>query len=138
MNGYSYRLYPDATSRERSRGTMRYTREELMDMTTFQLRNICYKERLIEGLGPRTEREELIRIILKFLGADDILWINQSVEGGFERIQKAISRHMTAPMSSDGGISVPARLILYEGLNVDKLDRYVVTAPGGLTESNVL
>ncbi|MGG4131177.1 molecular chaperone [Paenibacillus illinoisensis] len=138
MNGYSYRLYPDATGRERARGTMRYTREELMDMTTFQLRNICYKERLVEGLGSRTEREELIRIILKFLGADDVLWIDQSVEGGFERIQKAISRHMTAPMSSDGGISVPARLILYEGLNVDKLDRYVVTAPGGLTESNVL
>lgn len=45
---------------------------------------------------------------------------------------------MTAPMSSDGGISVPARLILYEGLKVDKLDQYVVTAPGGLIESNVL
>ncbi|MEN1990408.1 molecular chaperone [Paenibacillus hubeiensis] len=138
MNGYSYRLYPDAAGRERARGTMRYTREELMDMTTFQLRNICYKERLVEGIGARTEREELIRIILKFLGADDVLWIREQREGGFERLQKAISRNMSTPMTSDGGVSVPARLILYEGLKVDKLDRYIVTAPGGLVESNVL
>lgn len=138
MNGYTYRLHPDAASRERIRGTTRYTRAELMDMTTFQLRNICYKERMVEGLGPQTDREELIRIILKFLGADDVLCISRVHKGGFERIQQAINRHMTSPLSSDGGISVPARLILYEGLKVDRLDRYIVTAAGGLTDSNVL
>jgi hypothetical protein len=51
----SYRLY---TKNETIR--RRYTREELLEMTTFQLRNICYEEKIVKGFVANLDRENLI------------------------------------------------------------------------------
>ncbi|AWB43679.1 molecular chaperone [Paenibacillus sp. CAA11] len=133
-----YRLYTDSTEQERIRGAIRYSREELEEMTTFQLRNICYKERLVEGLTRRLDREEMIRVILKYLSADEQLWITTASEGGLERLQRALRQYARVPLKGDGAIRVPARLVLYEGMAVDKSDGYRVSAGTELNESNVL
>ncbi|MGV2806009.1 hypothetical protein GNF85_20810, partial [Clostridium perfringens] len=70
-----YKLYTDSTSQQRVRGKVSYTQDELTEMTTFQLRNICYRDRLVEGLSHRLDREEMIRVILKYLGADEEMFI---------------------------------------------------------------
>lgn len=133
-----FKLYTDSAGRERGRGQARYTREELTEMTTFQLRNICYRERLVEGLSQRLDREETIRIILKYLGAEEHLLIGPRCEGGIERVQTAMRKYMQAPLQGDGGIRVPARIVLYPGIAVERADGYEVKAPAGYAESNVL
>lgn len=137
MKGYTYKLYNDGM-KPAAQATVKYTREELVEMTTFQLRNICHKERLVEGLSNTLDREGLIRVILKYLSAEDVLFITSKREDGFERIQRAIHRYMKIPMQGDGGIRVPARLILYASMGVDVSDGYYVHAAAGLTPSNVL
>jgi len=133
-----FKLYTDSTSQERVRGAVRYTREALVEMTTYQLRNICYRERLVEGMSQRLDREELIRLILKYLGADEHKWIGRVCEGGFDRVQRMMKRSLQSPLQGDGGISVPARIVIYPGIAVDRADGYKVKAPAGFAESNVL
>lgn len=133
-----YKLYTDSASRERVRGRVRYSRDELAEMTTFQLRNICYRERLVEGLSQRLDREETIRVILKYLGVEERLFIGPGCEGGLERVQTAMRKYMQAPLQGGGGISVPARIVLYPGIAVAQMDGYKVKAPAGFAESNVL
>ncbi|OAB45495.1 molecular chaperone [Paenibacillus glacialis] len=138
MKGYSYKLHNDLTTQSSGRGAAKYTRDELMEMTTFQLRNICYKQRLVEGLGNNLDREGLIRIIMKYLSAEERLFIGPICEDGFDRVQSTIRKYMKIPLQGDGGIRVPARLILYSGMAMDKSDGYRVTSTAPLTESNVL
>lgn len=44
----------------------RYRKAELELMTTFQLREICRKEKIIQGVLNPMDKEELIRIILRY------------------------------------------------------------------------
>ncbi|MDR9856617.1 molecular chaperone [Paenibacillus sp. VCA1] len=133
-----FKLYTDSTGQERVRGKVRYTRDELNEMTTFQLRNICYRERLVEGLSHGLDREETIRVILKYLGADERMFIGRFCEGGFERVSVILRKYFQAPLGGDGGISVPARIVVYPGIAVDKADGYKVQAPAGFAEGNAL
>ena len=66
---YSYKLY--ANKRNTDKKYMTYTRVELMEMTTFQLRNICYKEKLVTGLINTLTRDELIDKILRYRGSEE-------------------------------------------------------------------
>ncbi|MUG44343.1 molecular chaperone [Paenibacillus woosongensis] len=133
-----YKLYTDSTSQQRVRGKVLYTHDELTEMTTFQLRNICYRERLVEGLSHRLDREEMIRVILKYLGADEEMFIGPYCEGGFERVKTVMRKYMQASLQGDGGISVPARIVIYPEIAIDKSDGYKVKAPAMFAESNVL
>ncbi|HEY2492970.1 MAG TPA: molecular chaperone [Paenibacillus sp.] len=138
MKGYSYKLHNNPTTKVSERGVAKYGRDELMEMTTFQLRNICYTQRLVEGLGNNMDRERLIQVIMKYLSAEERLFIGPICEGGLDRVQSTIRKYMQLPLQGDGGIRVPARLILYSGMAMDKSDRYQVTATVPLAESNVL
>lgn len=73
MNKYSYKLY--ANNRYTEKKYMTFTRVELMEMTTFQLRNICYKEKLVTGLMNTLTRDQLIETILRYRGAEETLLI---------------------------------------------------------------
>ncbi|UHA76123.1 molecular chaperone [Paenibacillus sp. 481] len=136
-NSYSYKLYK--TNRDhKAQHITKYTREQLLEMTTLELRNICFKEKLIEGMANRLDREEILQIILKFRSADDHLLISSYKKGGFERVEAAINKYLRTPLSDVGNISIPARMTLYTGLKIGKLDNYRVEISSGITESNVL
>lgn len=134
---FSYRLH---TGREaRDPGVDRkYTENELSGLTTFQLREICYREKLVQGYINTMDRDKLIRTILKYRGAQKSRLISGKKEGGFERLEMVLSKYMTQPLSGEDSIQVPARIILYPGLKVDRLDGYQVSAGSLLSESNVL
>lgn len=136
MSGF--KLYTDQAGRQRGNGPTRYTREELSELTTFQLRNICYRERLVEGISQGLNRDDTIRIILKYLGAEEQLLIGSASEGGMERIQAVMSRYMQAPLQQADRIRVPARMVVYPGLEIGRTDAYEVKASMELPESNVL
>nr|WP_255298279.1 molecular chaperone [Brevibacillus dissolubilis] len=121
-----------------NRQTNTYTREELSEMTTFQLRTICYKEKLVKGLANTLDREGLIRTILQFRNAEDTLLIQSHVADGFARVEAALHTYAKTPLSDSGHIKIPARITLYEGLGINKLDRYRVETGNEVGESNIL
>lgn len=136
MNVYSYKLHRTQQPLEKKRA--KYTREELMEMTTFQLRNICHKERLVKGLINPLDRENLIQTILRYRGAEDGLLIKTNKEGGFERVEEVLQNYLKTLLSDNGDIKVPAKMSVYAGMKMDELDKYYVEAGGRLSESNVL
>ncbi|AIQ14236.1 Hsp70 family protein [Paenibacillus durus] len=140
MNGpYTYRLYNHSMESAGVRFTARFTRAELEQMTTFQLRGICDKERLVEGLAKRLEREELIALILRFRGADSSQLIGRPNPGGFERLEAALHRRLGTDRQEAGHIRVPAKIVLYEEIRLGRMDGFRVESDlHWLAESNVL
>ncbi|MCT6815511.1 MAG: molecular chaperone, partial [Lysinibacillus fusiformis] len=133
---YSYKL--NLNKRYSEKKYMTYTRVELMEMTTFQLRNICYKEKLITGLINTLTRDELIEKIVRYRGAEEHLLIKENQDGGFERVEEALQKYLKTPLSDNGDIKIPAKMNVYKGMKIDKPDQYVVETGGFLVESNVL
>ncbi|SCY38146.1 hypothetical protein SAMN02787081_02301 [Lysinibacillus fusiformis] len=133
---YSYKL--NLNKRYSEKKHMTYTRVELMEMTTFQLRNICYKEKLITGLINTLTRDELIEKIVRYRGAEEHLLIKENQDGGFERVEEALQKYLKTPLSDNGDIKIPAKMNVYKGMKIDKPDQYLVETGGFLVESNVL
>ncbi|MGC5325325.1 molecular chaperone, partial [Brevibacillus sp. SYSU BS000544] len=138
MHTYSYKLYLDGREESGNHKFPRYTRDELTEMTTYQLRNICYIEKLVPALINTLDREALIETILKFRGAVTHQLIQENVTGGYERVEAVIKKYLRTPFPDNGSIKVPARMTLYSGLSINKRDNYRVKAENGIVESNVL
>ncbi|MCW3791442.1 molecular chaperone [Paenibacillus sp. LS1] len=140
MNGhYTYRLNHPAADFRGNPFATRYTRVELEQMTTFQLTEICNKQRLVEGLANRLDRSALIDLIMRFRSADEHFLITRHQPGGFERIESVLSRFWKERRSESGSIRVPARLTLYKGVRTGRIDRYLIHSDEGwLNTSNVL
>lgn len=138
MNRYSYTLYSGPNDRSLGRGSVLYSRSDLEEMTTYQLRNICYKEKLVAGVTKRLDREGYIRTILNFRSADNSLFINTYAEGGFDRVEEALQKYLNTRLQDTDKIQVPAIMTLYAGMRLDQQDHYRVEASNGISESNVL
>ncbi|MEC1180049.1 molecular chaperone [Metasolibacillus meyeri] len=133
---YSYKLHTNRRYTERY--TVTYTRAELMEMTTFQLRNICYKEKIVKGLVNTLTRDQLVQMILRYRGAEEHLLIQDEVDGGFKRVEAAMQAYLKTPLADNGNIKVPAKMSIYPELKIDETDQYVVETGGLVEESNVL
>lgn len=119
-------------------------------MTTYQLRDICTKEMIIKGITNPLNRYELIETILRYRGEKEALLIRDVKNGGMERLQEVINRKLGSQLRDEGTIHNPARLILYQGLDMSLYDRYQVqidrskrndiskTTINHVVESNVL
>ncbi|MEC0226296.1 molecular chaperone [Paenibacillus alba] len=138
MKGYTYKLNSSRPMEREVRNQTTYKREELSEMTTLQLRSICHKEKLVEGLSGSLDREALIRTVLKYRNAEQSLLIQSFKSGGHERVEAVLKRYLNTPLRDDGSLKVPAKLTLYAGLQVDSRDRYRIEVPSTFTESNVL
>ena len=68
MSRYTYTLNPDSRA---GQPNQTYRRSQLEKMTTFQLREICRKERLVIPTRETGDREGLIRLIMRFRGQKD-------------------------------------------------------------------
>lgn len=120
----SYSLYLDNTPQKSSSHT--YRKKDLEEMTTYQLRDICSKELIIKGVTNPLNRYELIETILRYRGEKDALFIRDVKEGGMERLEKVLQHKLGTQMRDEGTIHNPARLILYEGLDLTLYDKYQV------------
>lgn len=144
----SYSLNLDPTNKKTSFHT--YRKKDLEEMTTYQLRDICTKEMIIKGITNPLNRYELIETILRYRGEKDALFIRNVKEGGLERLQNVIDRKLGSKMRDEGTIHNPARLIVYNDLDLTLYDRYQVqidrtkkndiskTVINHIVESNVL
>lgn len=135
MSQYTYTLNPGKEQTDKKHS---YKRSQLEQMTTFQLREICRKERLVTTSVAPLDREGFIRLIMRFRGQKDYRHIDEFCEGGMERIQGVLDR-LPIHAVQDGGIRMPASLVLYNNMAMDELDGGLTQAAGiSLYEGNLL
>lgn len=124
MSRYTYTLNPGTNKDTKQQF---YKRSQLERMTTFQLQEICRKESLVSTTLDSLDREGFIRLIMRFRGQKDYRHITGFCEGGMERLQWVLDK-IPIHAVEDGGIRIPASLVLYNDMEMDELD-------GGITES---
>lgn len=106
--------------------THTYQKKDLEEMTTYQLRDICTKEKIITGINDHLNRYELIETILRYRGEKEALFIRDVKEGGMERLTNILTHKLGTQLKDEGTIHNPAKLILYQGLDLTLNDRYQV------------
>ena len=133
MSRYSYTINREGLQRE---PLHYYRRDELELMTTYQLREICRQERLINGLHAPLDKDELIRQIMRFRGREDRLFITKQVEGGWERLERLLaSARLSTAMAASQGC---AKITSYEGLAIEYFDRFSIGYAPELADTNAL
>lgn len=133
MSQYSYILNKDAISKESHRY---YSRAELELMTTYQLREICRQEKIINGIQAPLDKDELIRQIMRFRGREDQLFITKQVDGGYERLEELLQ---SANLNLNAGvIRGCAKLTAYNGIAIEYFDNFTIGYHPDIAETNAL
>lgn len=88
---YKYKLFKDG----REKSLRRYTLDELKDMGTFMLRDICVSEKIMTrsaGIDPkRLGREELIELLFRYRGRDDESLADEFKEESVELLKRQLA-----------------------------------------------
>ena len=122
-----YKLYINNKPRETEGSSHNtYSESDLQEMTTHQLREICIKEKIVKGIANTMNRYELIETIIRFRGEKEALLIRNICQGGMERLEEIIQRKLGTCLKDEGTIRNPARLILYNNLDLTLYDRYQI------------
>ena len=113
-----------------------YSREDLELMTTYQLRDICWRERIINGIQAPLDKDVLIRQILRFRGRKDNLFIKKYDEEGMERLTELLqtARIHILPQKIRGC----ARIITYTGIAVTGADGFTIGYQPEIVDTNAL
>ncbi|AVK48366.1 molecular chaperone [Clostridium sp. MF28] len=134
MSLYSYKLHK---GNEEHIKKSKYKEKNLRLMTTFQLREICNKEKLVKSIINPLDKEELIRLIMKYRGEKESKLIKNYLVGGIERVERFLSRS-NKEVISNRYIDYPGKITIYENLALEIYDNYVLRSSEKLEESNVL
>ena len=60
----------EATRTDTKKNEIKYEKSELELMTTYQLREICRREKIMNGVIHPLDKEELIQAIMRYMGKD--------------------------------------------------------------------
>lgn len=134
MGQYSYTLNRGAIPKEALRY---YSREELELMTTYQLREICRQERLINGIHAPLDKDVLIRQILRFRGREDRLFITKPAEGGWERLEGLLSS-ARLNLTHTNTLQGCAKITAYNGISIEYFDHFTIGYLPELADTNAL
>ncbi len=132
MDKYTYTLKQDTIPQEPSC----YSRTELELMTAYQLRDICWRERIINGIQAPLDRDELIRQILRFRGRKDDLFITGYRKDGMMRITELL--HTARIHLSPQPIRGCARIVTYGGVAVTYADEFTIGYLPDIADTNAL
>lgn len=133
MNRYTYTLNPGQKEPEMKQT---YKRSRLEQMTTFQLKEICRKERLVLPSGA-PDRDGLVRLIMRFRGQKDYRHIECGGEEGMARIQAFLNKTVIG-VSSQTTIRIPGTITVFRGTGLNEFDGYRIEADSSLYEGNLL
>ena len=134
MCAYTYKLHRDNSNQEKR---SKYKEKDLKLMTTYQLKDICNKEKLVKSIVNPLDKQELIRLIMKYRGESDTLLIDHFSEGGLERLESFLKK-CSKEVLERIDIDYPGRITLYEELSLEILDDYRIKSNDSLEEGNVL
>ena len=101
-----------------------YTKEELDLMTTYQLRDICNEEKIVNGMLVQFDKDEYIHQIMRFRGRKEHLLISNYNKEGHTRLEGLLN---TAKLSfKNNKIRGCAKLICYENLASEIFDNFTI------------
>lgn len=132
MDRYAYTLKPGRTENE----TRTYSRAELELMTTFQLREICWRERIINGIQAPMDKDELVRQIMRFRGRKDSLFITEHSEEGTGRIEELLRTVRINRLQK--ALRGCARIVVYQGIAASCSDGITIGYDSELVDTNAL
>ena len=78
----------EATGTDTRKNEMKYEKSELELMTTYQLREICRREKIMNGVIHPLDKEELIQTIMRYMGKRQDFLICDRKKGGEERVEE--------------------------------------------------
>ena len=133
MSQYTYHLNPNRRTEEHHT----YKPSDLKKMTVFRLQEICRKERLVIPPAQRTDRDGLIRLIMRFRGQKEYRHIKDACEGGLERIQDALDQCGIQAVE-DPKVNIPGTITFYRDTEMNELDGYRAESEGELIPGNLL
>ena len=135
MGRYTYTIHK--TGEEPIKKQTFYIYSDLIKMTTYQLKEICYKERLVKNVLTTLDQEELIRLIMRYRGRKKALFIKDYEEEGLLRLEHFLKKTKKIELR-DMDIRIPAKMNLYEEIDLDYFDHYDVKTKEILSEGNLL
>lgn len=115
----------------------RYHGGDLELMTTFQLREICRKEKIIQGVIDSMDKEALIRVILRFRGADEYFLIKMQDEKGHKALEHVI-QNVEISEWKNLHLQCSSKIIAYENLSIDFYDGLTLPYDHRLAGTNAL
>ncbi|WP_058486175.1 hypothetical protein [Defluviitalea phaphyphila] len=127
---YTYNLHPQTKPKNAT-----YTREELNQLTTLQLREICRKEKIVIGVAYKLDREYIIETILKYRGKNPKNFINTYKQDKFEALIEQYNSRLNF-IEGTKDIQIPARIVLYKEINTTIYDKHIIKGKN-LVEGNV-
>jgi len=133
MNRYGYVLKKNREEKE----VKRYHRDELWLMTTYQLKEICRRERLIHGITNPMDKEELIQVILRYRGAEEYYLIKDSSQEGEERLERLWEKVILTKKQNQG-LECCSKIILWEKRAVGYYDGLTIPYREELAGTNAL
>lgn len=114
-----------------------YRKNSLELMTTHQLREICRREKIIQGLINPMDKEELVSVIMRYRGTREELLIYSENKEGRERLARLFGRGKVK-VRQDNSLHISSRIIVYEGLAMDENDKIHIPFCSELQDTNAL
>lgn len=113
-----------------------YTKEELLCMTTYQLRDICTEEKIVNGLISSFDKDEYIYQILRFRGRKEHLLISEYNNDGQERIENLL---LNAKINFKAKkLKGCAKVVSYEDISTEIFDNFTIGYDKELVDTNAL
>lgn len=114
-----------------------YLRKDLERMTTYQLREICFEQRLAKSIISPLDKNELIRLIVRYRGLAENSLIKDNFDDGVTRIRDFLEK---VKFSIDDKVIVkgPSTIVAYQGIRMDYLDDYTITYDEQFAQTNAL
>ena len=133
MSRYTYTLNPSQGVTEKHTNRQ----SELEKMTTFHLREICRKERLVVSSAKNDDKDGLIRLIMRFRGQKEYRHIREFCEGGMERIQEFL-KHQVIRFLETPEVDIPGTITIFHDTEMNELDGYRIKSEEKLFAGNLL
>lgn len=133
MDKYGYVL----KKQEEKAPDKRYRKAELELMTTFQLKEICRREKIIQGVLNPMDKEELVRAVLRYRGADEYFLIEKQDEAGQQALEK-ILKGARLQERQDTRLCCSSKITVYDGLAIGFYDGLTLPYEKGLAGTNAL
>ena len=115
----------EATGTDTRKNEMKYEKSELELMTTYQLREICRREKIMNGVIHPLDKEELIQAIMRYMGKRQDFFICDKKKGGEERVEEFLkkTRIVIKPCKE---LYCQSQILAYEGLSIEYYDGYTI------------
>ena len=99
-----------------------YRQSELELMTTHQLREICRREKIIQGILNPMDKEELVHVIMRYRGTREQRLIVREEKTGKEALEKMLSQGKISALR-DKSLHIPSKIIVYAVIGMDEHDK---------------